>query len=77
VIQAKISVEVFVSRVEELEGKIKTLSSHELQELRAWLAEYDSEAWDKQLHADAIAGRLDAVADKALKDFSEGHSTDL
>jgi hypothetical protein len=66
-----------VSRVEELEGKIKSLSSHELQELRAWLAEYDSEAWDKQLHADVISGRLDALADKALQDFSEGRSTDL
>ena len=66
-----------MSRVEELEGKIKSLSSHELQELRAWLAEYDSEAWDQQFHADATSGRLDALADKALKDFSEGRSTDL
>ncbi len=66
-----------MSRVEELEGKIKTLSSNELQELRAWLAQYDAEAWDQQLHADAITGRLDAMADKALKDFSEGRSTDL
>ena len=66
-----------MSRVEELEGKIKALSSHELRELRAWLAEYDAEAWDRQFHADAMAGRLDAMADKALKDWSEGRSTDL
>ena len=68
---------MFVSRVEELEGKIKALSSHEFQELRAWLAEYDAEIWDRQFHADALAGRLDAVADQAPKDFSEGRSTDL
>ena len=66
-----------MSRVEELEGEIKALSSHEFQELRAWLAEYDAEVWDRQLHADALAGRLDAIADEALKDFSEGRSTDL
>ena len=66
-----------MSRVEELEGKIKALSSDELQELRAWLAEYDGEAWDRQLHADALSGRLDALAEKALKDFSEGLSTEL
>ena len=66
-----------MSRVEELEGKIKALSMHELQELRAWLAEYDSEVWDWQFHADALAGRLDASADQALEDFSEGRSTDL
>ena len=66
-----------MSRVEELEVKIKALSSHELKELRAWLAAYDAEVWDRQFHADAVAGRLDAVADRALKDFSEGRSTDL
>jgi uncharacterized coiled-coil protein SlyX len=68
---------VFVSRVEELEGKIKALSTRELQELRTWLAAYDAEVWDQQFHADAVAGRLDAIADQALKDFSEGRSTDL
>jgi hypothetical protein len=66
-----------VSRVEELEGKIKALSMRELQELRAWLAEYDAEVWDRQFDADALAGRLDASADQALKDFSDGRSTDL
>ena len=66
-----------MSRVEELEVKIKALSSHEFQELRAWLTEFDAEAWDRQFSADAAAGRLDAFADRALKDFSEGRSTDL
>lgn len=66
-----------MSRVEELEGRIKALSPDEFQELRAWLAEYDAEHWDRQFYADALAGRLDAVADQALKDFSEGRSTDL
>jgi hypothetical protein len=66
-----------VSRVQELEGRIKELSSNEFQELRAWLAEYEAEVWDQQLDADALAGRLDTIADQALKDFSENRSTDL
>jgi hypothetical protein len=33
--------------------------------------------WDHQIHADALAGKLDAIADQALKDFFEGQSTDL
>jgi hypothetical protein len=60
--------EVFVSRVEELGGRIRDLSPREFQELRAWLAEYDAERWDRQFHADALAGRLDATADQALKE---------
>jgi hypothetical protein len=66
-----------VSRVEELEVRIKALSSHEFQQLRAWLTEFDAGIWDQQIHADVAAGRLDAFADEALKDFSEGRSTDL
>lgn len=37
-----------MSRVEELEGRIKELSSNEFQQLRAWLAEYEAEVWDRQ-----------------------------
>ena len=66
-----------MSRVEELEEQIRSLSSNELQELRAWLAQYDAEVWERQFHADAISGRLDAIADQALKDFFEGRSTEL
>lgn len=66
-----------MSRVEELEGQIKELSSNEFQELRAWSAEYEAEVWDQQFHADALAGRLDAISDQAMKDFSENRSTDL
>ena len=54
-----------MSRREELEGKIRALSPHELQELRAWLTQYDAEVRDRQFHADALAGRLDAIADQA------------
>ena len=66
-----------MSRLEELESQIKTLSWSEFQELRAWLAEYDAEIWDRQFHADVHAGRLDVIADRALNDFAENRSTDL
>jgi hypothetical protein len=66
-----------MSRVEEPESQIKTLSSSEFQELRARLAELDAEIWDRQFHADVHAGRLDTIADRALNDFAENRSTDL
>jgi hypothetical protein len=66
-----------MSRVEELESQIKTLSPSEFQELRAWLAEHDADIWDRQFHADVHAGRLDAIADRALNDFAENRSTNL
>jgi hypothetical protein len=66
-----------MSRVEELEGQIRSLSASEFQELRAWLAEHDAEMWDRQFQADAHAGRLDAIAERALKDLAGNRSTDL
>ncbi len=66
-----------MSRVEELESQIRTLSSSEFQELRAWLAEHDAELWDRQFEADVHAGRLDAIAGRALKDLAENRATDL
>ena len=52
-----------MSRLEELESQIKTLSWSEFQELRAWLAEHDAEIWDRQFHADVHAGKLEAIVD--------------
>ncbi len=66
-----------VSRVEELEGQIKALSSEELQQLRAWFIQFEADLWDQQFDADVVAGRLDGIAGQALKDHSHGRSTEL
>ncbi|MBO1351480.1 MAG: hypothetical protein EBE86_030795 [Hormoscilla sp. GUM202] len=40
-------------------------------------AEGDLGDWDRQIEADIAAGKLDALADKALRDLKEGLCTDL
>jgi hypothetical protein len=72
--QSKILV---MSRVEELESQIMGLLPEEFRELRAWVAEHDAEVWDRQFDKDVRAGRLDAIADQALRDFSEYRASDL
>jgi len=66
-----------MSRVEEVESQIRTLSPGEFQQLRAWMAEHDAEIWDRQFRADVQVGKLDAIADRALRDFAENRSTEL
>jgi len=66
-----------VSRVEEPEGRTKALSSAELRQLRVWLAEYQAELWDQPFDADVAAGKLDAIAGRALKDHLQGRSAEL
>ena len=66
-----------MSTVQEIEQALRELSPHELANFRAWFAEFDAAAWDRQFEQDVAAGKLDAVAEDALKDLREGRCTEL
>ena len=66
-----------MGKIENLEKQIRELSDDELAKLRQWFAEYDAEKWDRQLEADAKAGKLDGLAEKALRDYAEGRTKPL
>jgi hypothetical protein len=66
-----------MSRIENIEGQIKELSAQELAALREWFANFDAEFWDRQFETDAEAGKLDDLADRALRDHSAGRSKEL
>jgi len=61
----------------EIESAISKLSREELSALRTWFKDFDAAAWDKQFEEDVKAGRLDALAEEALRDLREGRCTDL
>jgi hypothetical protein len=66
-----------MNSVSEIEVAVKKLSRDELSAFRDWFQEFDADAWDKQFEADVAAGRLDALAEEALRDLREGRCTDL
>ena len=66
-----------MSTIQEIEDAIRRLPDVELAALRAWFAEFDAAAWDRQFERDVEAGRLDALADEACADAREGGCTDL
>ncbi|MEX2304482.1 MAG: hypothetical protein WD733_26300 [Bryobacterales bacterium] len=66
-----------MSKVESIENQIQELSAEELATLREWFAKYDAAAWDRQFEADVHAGKLDALAERALRDHLAGRSTKL
>jgi hypothetical protein len=66
-----------MSKLNEIERAISQLSPEELTTFRAWFAEFDATLWDRQFEVDVAAGRLDTLAEKALKNLKEGHCTDL
>ncbi|MBP7360927.1 MAG: hypothetical protein KBH05_04530 [Nitrospira sp.] len=63
-----------MSKVEAIEQQIENLSSDELAAFRRWYVAFDAEAWDRQFQADVKAGKLDAIAEKALRDHTSGQS---
>jgi outer membrane murein-binding lipoprotein Lpp len=66
-----------MGKVEKLEHEVEALSSEELAQFRAWFLEFDWAAWDAQLESDVRAGRLDALAEKALADHAARKTTRL
>lgn len=66
-----------MSKVESLEEQIQRLSAEELAEFRRWFAEFDAHLFDRQLETDVKAGKLEALAEKALRAHAAGQSTKL
>ena len=58
--------------VKEIEAAITMLPPKELDELMAWLADYDHQVWDQQIEDDLEAGRLDAALAEVDKEYQAG-----
>ncbi len=54
----------------EIEQAIIQLSPKELSRFRAWFEEYYAQVWDKQIEADAKAGRLDRLIAEANEEYN-------
>ena len=65
-----------MSTIQEIQTAVSELSSEELSVFRAWFAEFDAKVWDQEFEQDVAAGRLEALAEEALRDLREGRCTD-
>jgi len=66
-----------MNKVNDIEVRVKNLTLDELRSFRDWFTEFDAEVWDQQLAADVRAGKLDKLADQALRDYQASRSTEL
>lgn len=66
-----------MSSISEIESAVQKLSARDLTLFRDWFLSFDAAAWDKQFQEDVANGRLDDLADEALRDLREGRCTDL
>jgi len=66
-----------ITRIEEIESAVAELPKKELVRFRKWFVEFEARVWDRELEEDVEAGRLDRLAEEALRDHRSGHSTEL
>ena len=66
-----------MNNLQEIEIAVQKLPSDQLSQFRRWFEEFDAQQWDAQFEKDVEAGKLDALADEALKDLNEGRCTPL
>lgn len=66
-----------MSKIEEIEKEVQGLKPDELEAFRKWFWEFDAETWDRQFKKDALAGKLDSLADAALKSFKSGKCSEI
>ena len=61
----------------ELEDAVQTLPAADFRQFSAWFDELRAEQWDRQIERDALAGKLDSLANAALAEFGAGQFTRL
>jgi hypothetical protein len=67
-----------MSTVSEIIQAVKQLNEEEKSEFLAKLADVDFDtAWDRQIEADAKAGRLDFLWNEAKQEIAEGRTKPL
>ena len=58
-----------MTTVQEIAKAVQHLPERELYSFRSWFEEFDAGVWDRQFEQDVQSGRLDALANQAVKDL--------
>ncbi|MFW6028248.1 MAG: hypothetical protein ACOC9Q_01845 [bacterium] len=66
-----------MSKLEQIEAQVSSLSAEELAQFRQWFADFDSDAWDRQIARDLAAGKLDELIAEAEEDLKAGRTRSL
>lgn len=63
--------------IEELEKAVEKLPPDKLARFRAWFEQFDATRFDEKIERDAVAGKLDRLAEQAVVDHRKGRSREL
>jgi hypothetical protein len=63
--------------IADIQAVIESLPPEQYARLRDWFTERDWALWDRQIEADAAAGKLDFLIDEALAEKARGTLREL
>lgn len=66
-----------MTKLDHIQSSIEQLSPEEVARLSEWLGKFNGRQFDEAIERDAKAGKLDALADKALAEHERGLSRKL
>jgi hypothetical protein len=66
-----------MTTVEDIEKAVEGLSPGKLAKFRAWFEQFEASLFDRKIEQDARSGRLDKLADEALREFRGERAREL
>ena len=62
-----------MSKIQEIEAAIESLSEEEYVRFRRWFSERDWKKWDRQIETDSESGKLDFLIKEVLDEKKKGN----
>jgi hypothetical protein len=66
-----------MTSVDDIERAVAKLGPDELARFRVWFEQFEASRFDRKIERDAEAGKLDGLAEQALRDYREGRAREL
>jgi len=66
-----------MTKLEDIENAVEALPPDKLAKFRAWFEAFESARFDEKIERDARSGKLDQLAEDALRDHRAGRSREL
>ena len=66
-----------MTTLDDIERAVERLSADKLAEFRAWFEIFDAAQFDAKLDRDMSGGKLDQLAEEAIRDFHAGRAKEL
>jgi hypothetical protein len=70
-------IELRMGKLEQITKSVEALEGDDFKAFAEWFCELQADRWDRQIEADAKAGRLDRLVEEARREIAAGKTRPL